>query len=86
MVVVLEASSPSSLLCLVRVRRRACWLRWRRPPLLLILLGAGEGEGMIVVLGASSPSSSLRLVRVRRRACWLCWGRPPPPPYSDWCG
>jgi hypothetical protein len=67
MVVVLEASSPSSLFCLVRVRRRACWLCWRR---LLTLLNAGEEEGMLVVLEASSPSSSLDLVRMRRRAWW----------------
>jgi hypothetical protein len=86
MVVVLEAFSPSSLLCLVRVRRSAWWLCWRRPPLLLTLLGAGEEECMVVVLEASFTSSSLCLVRVRRRAWWLCWRRPlPPPPHSAWC-
>jgi hypothetical protein len=86
MVVVLGASSPSSSLCLMRVRRRARWLCWGRPPLLLTLLGAGLEEGMVVVLGASSPSSSLCLIRMRRRACWLCWGRLPPPLHSAWCG
>jgi hypothetical protein len=71
MLVVLKASFPSSSLCLMRVRGRggACWLCC---PLLLILLGAGEEEGMVVVLEASSPFSSLCLMRVRRRACWLC--------------
>jgi hypothetical protein len=81
MVVVLEASFPSSLLCLVHGGCAGGVL-----PLLRTLLGAGEEEDVVVVLEASSHSSSLCLVWVRRRACWLCWRRSAPPPHSAWCG
>jgi hypothetical protein len=70
MLVVLEASFPSSLLFLLQMMGRAWWLCWRRPTLLLTLLVAGEEEGMLVVLEAFSPSSLLCLVRVMRWAWW----------------
>jgi hypothetical protein len=72
MLVLLEASSPSSLFCLVRVRRRAWWLCWGRLPLLLTLLNAGEEEAMVVVLEASSPSPSLCLAEAVA-ACAAPW-------------
>jgi O-succinylbenzoate synthase len=86
MVVVLEASSLSSSLGLLRLMRRACWFAGGVLPLLLTLCGAGEEEGMVVVLEASSPSSLLFLLQMRRRAWWLCWRPSPPPPYTACCG
>jgi hypothetical protein len=59
MVVVLEAFSPSSLLCLLRGGGGHYGCAGDVLPLLLILLVAGEDEGMRVVRAAASPSSSL---------------------------
>jgi hypothetical protein len=71
MVVVLEASSPSSSLCLVRMRRRPCWLCWRRlpPPPHSAWCGCGGGHGGCA--GGVFPLLPTLLGAGEGRARWL---------------
>jgi hypothetical protein len=55
MLVVLEAFSPSSSFCLVRVRRRAWWLCWRRPPPPPHSAWCGLGGGHVGCAGGVFP-------------------------------